>query len=83
MTGKLIELEKELDLVARWVQQRCDVDPAAVSTVTDLESCYIEWSAAENQVRMNKSRLARRLQALGFERTKLGTKTAYRRIRPQ
>ena len=60
MTGKLIELEKELDLVARWVQQRCAVDPAAVSTVTDLESCYIEWSTAENQVRMNKSRLARR-----------------------
>lgn len=83
MTGKLIELEDELELVTRWVKQRCVIDATSVSTVAELESSYVDWAASENQVAMNKVRLARRLQALGFDRTNIGTKTAYRGLRLQ
>ena len=55
MREKLIELENELDLVARWVEQRCVIDAASVSTVAELELDYVDWAAAENQVSMNKA----------------------------
>ena len=58
---------EEMDVVQRFLDERCRVSPVAVVGSTDLYTAYKEWAQNGGERPMTQTRFGRRMADLGFE----------------
>lgn len=60
----------ESDVVARWIEEACERDPAAEAQASELHASHLRWAREQGVVPVNAKALAGRLAALGFSSRK-------------
>ncbi|WP_025322289.1 BRO-N domain-containing protein [Deferrisoma camini] len=82
LLGQPDGLAPEPSEVARFVEECCERDPAAVCGATELFTAYRAWAGEEA---WSQARFGRAMTALGFGRVKsaVGGRVIYRGLRPK
>ena len=71
----------EMDYLAYWIEERCQVDQSAVTLLAALYRDYKEWCESEGTRAPSNTWFGRNLQAKGFTPEKKSGQRARRGIR--
>lgn len=74
----------ELDLVKRFVEDMCDVNPASKEGAAAVQDAFKHWCETNGEPPVRASQLKERLASLGYEQTRIagGNKYMGLRLRP-
>ncbi len=75
------EYRKDMDIIGNWIDERCELNPAAETATSLLHADYKEWTSHSVGFAMSAIAFGRELSERGFEKKKVNRAKGFRGIK--